>query len=106
MLGLKTASSEDLIKARVDTPGGGLQASRVGMGGRPSELELPEVAAPRNCSEAGRMGGWAEAIPLSFSGLSHPLAAPGRVGGSGLMEALMEGLGASKENPIFGATCA
>ena len=77
MLGLKTASSEDLIKARVDTPGGGLQASRVGMGGRPSELELPEAAAPRNCSEAGRMGGWAETIPLSFSGLSHPLAVPG-----------------------------
>lgn len=99
--GLKIASLEDLIKARVDAPGGGPQGSRVGVGGRLSELELPEAAAPRNCSEAGRVGGWAEAVPLSFSGLSHSVAAPGRVGGGGLMEALMEGWGGHGGEPHF-----
>ena len=58
---LKTASSEDLIKARVDTPGGGPQASRMEQAGvyvKQSSLkpQLPETAQKR--------GGWEARIPF------------------------------------------
>ena len=91
---LKTASSEDLIKARVDTPGGGPQASRMEQAGvyvKQSSLK------PLRRGEGVRLG----------SHLSHPVDAPGRVGGQWAdprPDRVKEAAGAVEKSSVFGAT--